>query len=353
MNMVNSLTISQAVEMGDRMEKRNRRVTFEEVAEEYLAEPSKRGGGKKSDKSERYAMKLIYGYSYNKKRGVDRTKTEPRFLGKEIVSLTDEDVAEYVRYLRRQPGAKGDFLSGAAQNSYQGVYTSIMNYAKAEKYIDYFPSWKKMHEEQREYVPAESVVRKFAEALDEYRRDLLVFAACTGMRKENCVNIRIEWLDDNVRYITYPKGVVKRRETLEIALSDEARALVFKYLKIGERLKEKYKEVRDRGVHHVFVQSTGAHMGKPYRGDSVTNKKFRAIRKAAGIPNEFCFHTMRHYFATTLSRLGTEEHHVMKAGGWKDSKSVRRYSHVSNEQLREVVNTLPEIFGNLTSTLEE
>ena len=118
-----------------------------------------------------------------------------------------------------------------------------MNYAKEEKYIDYFPDWKKMQEEERDFVPTESELKLFAEALDPLRRDLLVFAAITGVRKSNVTLIQLDWLSDDVRYITYPAAVMKARKPVEIALNDEARNLSFKYLSLGEELKEKYKHV--------------------------------------------------------------------------------------------------------------
>jgi len=343
--MLDSLTISQAIQHGDRMTKRKKRITFEEVALEYLAEPSKKGGGKKSAKSKCFAMKLIYGYSYKEADGFNRNVREPRFLGKEVVKISDSDIAAYTKHLRRQPGSKGDFLSGGAQNNYQGAYQAIMNYAKDEKHIDYFPDWKKMQEEESDFVPTDSQVIAFAENLDELRRDLLVFAAVTGMRKSNVTLLQLNWLSDDVRYVTYPASVMKARKPVEIALNDEARKLIFKYLSLGEELKDKYKHVRDRGIKHVFVQTEGRHMGVPLLPRSITNSRFRAAREKAGISSDFKFHTVRHYFATGLFRGGVEERLVMQAGGWTDVKSVRRYAHVSNQQMRDVADKVGTIFS--------
>ena len=337
--------VSQAIKQGEIMKKRSKRITFEEAALEYLAEPSKRGGGRKSDKSKRCAMKLIYGYSYNEADGFNRNVREPRFLGKEVVKISDSDIAAYTKHLRRQPGSKGDFLGGAAQNNYQSTYQAIMNYAKDEKYIDYFPEWKKMQEEESDFVPTESQVRTFAENLDELRKDLLVFAAVTGMRKSNVTLLQLDWLSDDVRYVTYPASVMKARKPVEIALNDEARNLIFKYLSLGEALEDKYKHVRDRGIKHVFVQMEGRHMGLPLLPSSITNRKFREARKKAGISSDFKFHTVRHYFATGLFRGGVEERLVMQAGGWTDVKSVRRYAHVSNQQMRDVADKVGTLFS--------
>ena len=56
-------------------------------------------------------------------------------------------------------------------------------------------------------------------------------------------------------------------------------------------------------------------------------------------------YTARHYFATQLFRSGVEERLVMQAGGWTDVKSVRRYAHVSNQQMRDVADKVGTIFS--------
>ena len=55
--------------------------------------------------------------------------TQPRFLGEEGIVINNSEGSDDTKYLRGQPGAKGDFLSGAAQNSYQSACQAIMNYA--------------------------------------------------------------------------------------------------------------------------------------------------------------------------------------------------------------------------------
>ena len=114
---------------------------------------------------------------------------------------------------------------------------------------------------------------------------------------------------------------------------------------MGEELKEKYKKVRDRGIKHVFVQTKGRWMGTPLKPKSVTNRKFRLARKKAGIRSDFKFHTVRHHFATGLFRCGVEERLVMQSGGWTDVKSVRRYAHVSDQQMRDVADKVGAIFS--------
>ena len=74
-------------------------------------------------------------------------------------------------------------------------------------------------------MPTESELELFAESLDPLRRDQLVFAAITGIRKSKVTLCQRDWLRDDARHINYP-AVVKKKKPVEIAFNDEARKLI-------------------------------------------------------------------------------------------------------------------------------
>ena len=78
---------------------------------------------------------------------------------------------------------------------------------------------------------------------------------------------------------------------------------------------------------------------------STINKTFIRLREKAGITSEIKSYAARYYYATQLFRGGVEERLVMQAGGWTDVKSVRRYAHVSNQQIRDVADKVGAIFS--------
>ena len=95
----------------------------------------------------------------------------------------------------------------------------------------------------------------------------------------------------------------------------------------------------------MFVQMKERYMGLPLLPRSITNRKFRVAAKKAGISSDFNFHKIRHYFATGLVGGGIEKRLVMSAGGWTDVKSVRRYAHVFNQQMRDVADKVGTILS--------
>lgn len=52
------------------------------------------------------------------------------------------------------------------------------------------------------------------------------------------------------------------------------------------------------------------------------------------------FHSLRHTGATRLMDAGYAPQTIMKAGGWKDIRSVARYTHPSDKQLQQAVNRI-------------
>ena len=85
----------------------------------------------------------------------------------------------------------------------------------------------------------------------------------------------------------------------------------------------------------------------PWRTRGAVYKHWNPLCQKIGL-KDFHPHDLRHTFATWLRKYSGEDlQGVMRAGGWRDYKSVMRYSHVASEEVRDAVNRLPggEISG--------
>jgi hypothetical protein len=71
---------------------------------------------------------------------------------------------------------------------------------------------------------------------------------------------------------------------------------------------------------------------------------FRGACKRAGI-KDFHPHDCRHVFATWHYAHNRDLTALMKLGGWRDIKSVSRYTHASVDEFRDTMDRLPG--GNL------
>ena len=80
----------------------------------------------------------------------------------------------------------------------------------------------------------------------------------------------------------------------------------------------------------------------PWRTRGGIYKHWRLACRSAGLEN-FTPHDCRHTFATWLRKYsGQDLLGVMRAGGWRDYKSVLRYAHVTSEEIRSAVDKLPD-----------
>lgn len=83
-----------------------------------------------------------------------------------------------------------------------------------------------------------------------------------------------------------------------------------------------------RGKHPRWVFPKA---GKPVHQTST--KAWVAALKQAGI-GDFCWHDLRHTWASWHVQNGTPLHVLQELGGWSSLKMVQRYAHLSGEHLR-------------------
>ena len=75
--------------------------------------------------------------------------------------------------------------------------------------------------------------------------------------------------------------------------------------------------------------------------DGTVYREWGPLVSRAGL-DDFTPHDCRHTYATWLriyAKLGTQA--LKRAGGWADLRSVERYAHVTSEEVREAIDSLP------------
>jgi integrase len=67
------------------------------------------------------------------------------------------------------------------------------------------------------------------------------------------------------------------------------------------------------------------------------------IRKAAGLPENFRLHGLRHNFASQLVSSGKSLSVVQKLMTHKDQKTTQRYAHLAPDVVRDAVDKSPDM----------
>lgn len=106
--------------------------------------------------------------------------------------------------------------------------------------------------------------------------------------------------------------------------------------KLNEKLTKALKEVIERNPENNPYVFASHKTSKPF---VEIKNGFSAAVKRIGLEG-FRFHDLRHTWCSRMCELGIDEATIMKIGGWKTRRMINRYSHISIEHMREVLERL-------------
>jgi len=168
--------------------------------------------------------------------------------------------------------------------------------------------------------------QRLLEASPPYLQELILFAINTGLRFGDLIDLTWEEVDIEEKRLSLIMGKTRRR--LEIPLNETAFSIV----------------LEKRAVRHgpyVFYN--------PGTGDRFYDLKagFRAILKRAGLTG-ITWHTLRHTFASRLTRSGVDLVTVKELLGHSTINTTMRYAHSNHETKARAVARLPRRDKNVT-----
>lgn len=151
----------------------------------------------------------------------------------------------------------------------------------------------------------------------QHIRYIVIVALNTGMRKGEILNLKWQDIDMQNRMI-----IIKRTKNNEMRM-----------IPINNILHNALNsnDLRSNS-QYVFANKNGEKFGDIKTG-------FRAALRRAGI-TDFRFHDLRHTFASRLVMAGVDIRTVQTLMGHKDIKMTMRYSHLSNDHIKEAVGRL-------------
>ncbi len=157
---------------------------------------------------------------------------------------------------------------------------------------------------------------------DRMSAAFIKFAMFTGMRRGEL--FKLQWADiDMVRQTATLRDPKGNRDVV-LPLS-------------GKSIKILQEVPREYNTTFIFY-------GK--NGNQRTNFKgpWLRIRQAAGLPDNFRLHGLRHHWASQLVSNGVPIFTVQKLLGHKDAKTTARYAHLADQALKAAVELSDELF---------
>lgn len=155
-------------------------------------------------------------------------------------------------------------------------------------------------------------------------RTMLEVLYATGMRVSELINLTLERVDLNMKYIiAFGKGSKERI----VPLGSVAAEFLQLYL---EKVRPKLTHA-DRNTNIVFLA---------FGGHELTRQRFwqiiRAYGRKANINKALTPHILRHSFATHLLDNGADLRSVQELLGHSDISTTQIYTHLTNKRLRDI-----------------
>lgn len=244
-----------------------------------------------------------------------------------LVNVSREQITGYMTQLKE----KG--LAAATIARKLAAIKAFFRFMTAEGYMDANPA---------EVVEAGTKGIKLPRVLSEYEvvrllnqpdittaegfrdRTMLEVLYATGMRVSELINLTLERVDLNMKYIiAFGKGSKERI----VPLGSVAAEFLQQYL---EKVRPKLTH-EDRNTNIVFLA---------FGGHELTRQRFwqiiRAYGRKANINKALTPHILRHSFATHLLDNGADLRSVQELLGHSDISTTQIYTHLTNKRLRDI-----------------
>ncbi len=242
-----------------------------------------------------------------------RKHLEPRFGGKALDAISAIDIEKLKLDLKKGLNKRGKPYAPATIKHQLVIMRRLYNLArKWGMYAGKSPlesvSMPRLDNQKTEFLRDEELLR-LLDTLEKWpfkeSAAFVKFALFTGLRRGEM--FKLTWDD-----IDFERGLIRLRDpkggkTENLPVSNEALG-VLKTLEVTSP--------------YVFP-------GKHGKQRSEFNGPWQRIRKAAGLPEGFRFHGLRHHFASTLVSHGVDLLVVQKLLTHKDSKTTQRYAHLA------------------------
>lgn len=246
------------------------------------------------------------------------------FGQKKLENITETMIKDFIKMLRKTTNRNGKPYTPASIKHFLVLLSRLYTIAKTDDRFKYQGE----NPVKKDMIP--KLDNEIIQSLDEYQLkklfDVLDIWPCaqssafikilifTGFRRGELYKLKWNDIDFDKNFVTLRSP--KNNKTTTIPINKNA-VDVFKSL--------------PRTSDFVFPGRGGNERGH-FKG------AWLRIRKAAGIPDDFRLHDLRHNFASALVSEGVPILTVSKLLNHRDVSTTRRYAHLSDEALREAAD---------------
>jgi integrase len=173
------------------------------------------------------------------------------------------------------------------------------------------------------YLTLEQLESLMSNLHDQWLKNIIGFAAMTGVRLGELLNIR--WEDINLEN----KTVIIRSSEAYRVKGGKMRVIPLNHSAIT---------TLERMTQHEGLVFTGRRGGRA--NPNYVSSTFRRFIRGQGMDKKLHFHSLRHGFASLLVKNGVSLYQVQKLLGHSSSRITEIYAHLQNSELHSVVDQI-------------
>jgi integrase len=248
-----------------------------------------------------------------------RRHLEPRFGKKSLDAISPIDIERMKTELRKGVNKRGKPFAAATIKHQLVILRRLYNLARKWNLFDgknpiESVSMPKLNNQKTEFLTDEELTR-LMDTLETWPiKDTVAFikfALFTGLRRGELFKLAWDDVDFERGMLTLRNPKSGKTENIPVSM---------KALEVLKSLE---------------ATSPFVFPGKDGKQRVEFNGPWQRIRKAAGLPEGFRFHGLRHHFASTLVSNGVDLLVVARLLTHKDSKTTQRYAHLAPGAIRD------------------
>lgn len=163
---------------------------------------------------------------------------------------------------------------------------------------------------------------------DQLLKDIFTTAYFTGMRLNEILNMKWDWIDLTQNLIT-----VKNSDDFKTKSKRERIIPIHQKLKVIFSQKSFLAVKRNNEL--VFYRKKGIKLNGEF-----ISKQFKSFVREAGLNENIHFHSLRHSFCSALVQRGVSLYAVKELAGHENIKTTQVYSHLTQSSLSNAVGLL-------------
>ena len=246
-------------------------------------------------------------------------------LGKKALDqITQFDIEAFILSLKKKPNKSGKPLSAASIKHQLVLLNRILNIALQWGEFEGSNPCKRVEKPKLNntivaYLSEDentSLVNVLNEWPDKIPAASIKFAMFTGIRRNEV--FKLEWRDVDLNRQTMKLRDPKGKKDTTLPLSPQA-------MKVLENVPREFE------TPFIFYSTNGAKR-------ATIRHTWVKVKEAAGLPETFRFHDLRHNYASHLVSNGVSLYAVQALLTHKDAKTTQKYAHLNDDALRQAAN---------------